>query len=329
MVYLEKGIAQWKPMLAPLGKVLGVIFAIFTIGASFGGGNMFQGNQSFELLAVQFPALASYPLIVGLVLAFLVGIVILGGIRRIGEVTSKMVPLMCGFYIVCCLLIVLSNLGKVPALFVEIFRQAFNPDAIYTGGFIGILIQGVKRASFSNEAGLGSAAIAHAAAKTDKPVREGVVAMLGPFIDTHLVCTMTALAILITGAHLDPALAGKGAAITASAFGSLGSWMPMFLTFATFVFAYSTMISWSYYGEQATEYLFGVTSVPVYRVLYVLVVIAGPMLTLSAVIDFADLMLLSMAFPNIIGMMFISKKVRDMTKDYWKAYKAGEYKLHS
>jgi AGCS family alanine or glycine:cation symporter len=328
MVYIPEAFRLYLPRFATVGKVLGVVFSVFTIGASFGGGNMFQANQTFELLAGQFPVLKDYGLVVGMVLAVTVALVIIGGISRIGDVTAKMVPAMCGFYVICCLAIILGNITAVPELFGEIFRQAFNPDAAFAGGFIGVLTQGVKRASFSNEAGLGSAAIAHAAAKTDQPVREGVVAMLGPFIDTHIVCTMTALAILITGAHLDPSLAGKGAAITAKAFESLGSYMPYLLTLATIIFAYSTIISWSYYGEKASEKLFGRKSIPYYRVLYVAVVCVGPVASLSSVIDFSDLMLLSMAFPNIIGMIFISGKVKELTNQYIADLKAGKFKVY-
>ena len=324
MVYLERAIKEQIPSFAWLGKVFGSVFAVFTIGASFGGGNLFQGNQTFELLASQFPVLAGYGWLVGLVLAFFIAIVIIGGIKRIGEVTSKMVPVMCFFYCGGCLTIIFGNISMVPEMFAEIFRQAFNPDAMWAGGFVGALTQGVRRASFSNEAGLGSAAIAHAAAKTDKPVREGVVAMIGPFIDTHLVCTMTSLAILITSAHLDPALGGKGAAITAKAFASLGSWMPIFLTFAAIIFAYSTAISWSYYGEKGVEYLFGRGGILYYRIGYVIVAALGPILSLGNVIDFSDIMLLSMAFPNIIGMVLLSGKVKAMLQEYLYQYKSGK-----
>ncbi len=328
MVYIPEAFKEQLPSLATVGKVLGVVFSIFTIGASFGGGNMFQANQTFELLSGEFPVLKDYGLVVGVILAASVGLVIIGGISRIGDVTSKMVPAMCGFYVLCCLAIIFGNLSEVPGLLGSIFVQAFSPDAAFAGGFIGVLTQGVKRASFSNEAGLGSAAIAHAAAKTDQPVREGVVAMIGPFIDTHIVCTMTALAILITGAHLDPALAGKGAAITAKAFESLGSFMPLLLTFATIIFAYSTIISWSYYGEKATEKLFGRKAIPIYRILYVIVVCVGPVASLGSVIDFSDLMLLSMAFPNIIGMALLSGKVKTMAEKYISELKAGNFKVY-
>lgn len=327
MVYLEQAFKHQLPSLAPLGKVFGLVFAFFTIGASFGGGNLFQGNQTFELLANQFPFLAGYDWLVGIILAFFIGIVIIGGIKRIGEVTSKMVPFMCIFYCGGCLAIIMGNITMVPAMFAEIFRQAFNPDAMWAGGFVGVLTQGVRRGAFSNEAGLGSAAIAHAAAKTDKPVREGIVAMIGPFIDTHLVCTMTSLAILITGAHLDPALAGKGAAITAKAFASLGSLMPVLLTFAAIIFAYSTAVSWSYYGEKGVEYLFGTEGILYYRIAYVVVALLGPVLSLGNVIDFSDIMLLSMAFPNIIGMMLLSGKVRRLLQEYLSQYRAGKMRV--
>lgn len=328
MVYLKKGLAEIG--FAKLGKVFSLLFCVMVIGGSFGGGNLFQANQTYELLSSQFPSLqgTESALVVGITLAFLAGIVLIGGITRIANVTSKMVPAMTVFYVISCLLIIISNIGEVPGLIGSIFVEAFNPSAIYTGGFMGVLIQGVKRASFSNEAGVGSAAIAHAAAKTDEPVREGSVAMIGPFIDTHLICTMTSLAILITGAHLDPALAGKGAQITAKAFASLGSFMPILLTIATVIFAYSTIISWSYYGEKGWEYLFGKKWVLLYKIIFIFIIIAGPIISLKNVIDFSDLMILSMAFPNIIGMMFMSKKLVPMAKDYIKRLNAGEMKVY-
>lgn len=328
MVYLKKGLADIG--MTKLGKVFSLIFCICVIGGSFGGGNLFQANQTYELLRGQFPSLdtTEAAFTVGITLAFLAGIVLIGGITRIANVTSKMVPAMTIFYVTSCLAIIFSNISEIPALFVSIFTEAFNPSAIYTGGFIGVMIQGVKRASFSNEAGVGSAAIAHAAAKTDEPIREGVVAMLEPFIDTHLICTMTSLAILVTGAHLDPELAGKGAQITAKAFASLGSFMPYLLTVATAVFAYSTVISWSYYGEKGWQYLFGKKWILLYKIIYIFVIIAGPLITLKNVIDFSDLMILSMAFPNIIGMMFLSKKLVPKVQDYIERLQAGKMKVY-
>jgi len=323
MVYLSQGFKEKG--FTGLGKVVGGFFAFMTILASFGGGNLFQANQTYEIINSKFPAIS--PWVVGIVLAVLSGIVLLGGIKRIGAVTSKIVPFMCAFYVLACLAIIFSNLPAVPKMFAEIFNQAFNPDALY-GGFLGVMIQGVKRASFSNEAGLGSAAIAHSAAKTDEPVREGLVAMIGPFIDTIVVCTMTALVILITDAHLDPSVAGKGVEMTSLAFSSLGSFMPYLLMGAICVFAYSTVISWSYYGERATEYLFGrrfgQKAITTYKVIYVLIIVIGPVLSIGHVVDFADLMLLSMAFPNILGMIYLSKTVKDRVDDYLTRYKSGK-----
>lgn len=327
MIYLKKGFTELYNM-PKTGKFLGALYAGLAIMASFGGGNMFQGNQTYELLSKTFPALEGMNWVVGVTLAFLAGIVLLGGIRRIASVTSKMVPLMCAFYVATCAAIIFGNVSEVPALIASIFTQAFSPDAVLYGSLMGVLIQGVKRASFSNEAGVGSAAIAHAAAKTDEPVREGVVAMIGPFIDTHIVCTMTSLAVLITGAHLVPENAGKGAMITAYAFGSLHPIFAMLLTIAAVIFAYSTIISWSYYGEKGWQHLFGKKSVKMYRIIYVFAVVLGPVLSLGAVLEFSDLMILFMAFPNIIGMMFLSKKITPLVKEYFRKYKNNEFKVY-
>ncbi len=321
MMYLKEGLA--KHGYVGLGKFLAILFAFLTICGSLGGGNMFQANQTFELISGQFPFMADYDVIVGLILAFLVGVVIVGGIRRIGDVTSKLVPAMCLFYFACCFAIVLLNVGEVPHMLGTIFKSALSPDAMY-GGFLGVVIQGVTRASFSNEAGMGSAAIAHSAAKTKEPIREGVVGLLEPFIDTHVVCTMTSLAILITGAHLDPELAGKGAQITAKAFSSLGTFFPIMLTIAACIFAYSTAISWSYYGERATVYLFGPKGVMPYRIFFVLIVVLGPLLSLGNVIGFSDITLLSMSIPNLIGMYILSGEVRKDLDKYKSDLNSGK-----
>ncbi len=321
MVYLTQAFKERS--LPKLGALLGGLSAVATILGSFGGGNLFQSNQTFELLANQFPSLSARPLMVGLCLSALTGIVVLGGIKRIANVTSRLVPLMCGLYVLSCLAIIMTNLSAVPALFLDIFRQAFSPDSIYSGGFIGVLTQGVRRGAFSNEAGVGSAAIAHSAAKTDRPVREGVVAMLGPFIDTIIVCTMTALAILSTKAHMLPGMEGLGAQVTAKAFEKLGSYMPYGLTFATFIFAYSTIIAYSYYMESAVRFLFGEKLVMPFKIGFILAAALGPLLELGKVIAFADLMLLSMALPNIIGMAFLSGKVAGLIKSYTAELKSG------
>ena len=336
MIYLQEGIKERIPTLAPLGRLLAIVYAIFTTFGAFGGGNMFQGNQTFSMLRLQFGLEQRHAPIVGIILGLLVGMVIIGGIRRIGSVTSKLVPLMCGAYCFVCIVIIFMNLSAVPGVFSDIFSQAFSPNAFF-GGMIAVFIQGARRAAFSNEAGMGSAAIAHAAAKTDEPVREGVVAMIGPFIDTIVVCTMTALAILVTSSHLEAdgtpmteAVANaRGVEVTAAAFASLGPALPYFLCIAVFVFAYSTMISWSYYGERAIEYLFGMKAILPYRIVYVLFVVLGPMLSLQAVLDFSDMMLLSMAFPNIIGMVLLSGLVAGKLRDYNGRLKSGEMKPQS
>jgi AGCS family alanine or glycine:cation symporter len=335
MVYLDDGIRDRFPSLAPLAKVFGVSFAIFTVFAAFGGGNMFQGNQTFKIVSDQFGIPTDKAWLVGIVMAALVGVVIIGGIRRIGEVTSKLVPAMCGFYCLICITILIINISQVPAMFANIFTQAFTHEAGF-GGLLGIaILQGSRRAAFSNEAGLGSAAIAHAAAKTDEPIREGIVAMMGPFIDTIVVCTMTALTILVTNSDLDPATGlpfegsvsnEKGVELTAAAFSSLGDWAPKLLCIAVVIFAYSTMISWSYYGERAIEYLFGMRGIKPYRVVYVVMVIVGPIVPLSAVIDFSDMMLFSMGFPNILGMILLSGVVGKHAKDYIRRLKSGQMK---
>lgn len=326
MVYLKEAFA--KRNLPKIGMFLGGFSAIGTILGALGGGNLLQANQTYELLANQFPFLSGKPILVGIVLAVLVGVVTWGGIKRIADVTGRLVPAMVVFYVVSCLFIIFMNIELVPSLFKSIFLQAFNPDAIYTGGFIGILTQGVRRGSFSNEAGVGTAAIAHAAAKTDKPIREGVVAMLGPFIDTIVICSMTALAILITGVHLKPELAGLGAQMTAEAFSSVGSFMPYLLTIATAIFAYSTIISYSYYADRAVRFLFGKRWLRPFQVIFLLFTVIAPTLTLGKVIDFSDLMLLSMAMPNIIGMMFLSKEVKKRVDAYLSDYKAGKMKTY-
>lgn len=320
MLYLREGFARLNH--ARIGKFLAGLFAVLCIGASFGGGNMFQANQTFTLLKGQFSLLES-PWVVGFFLAFFIAIVIIGGIRRIGEVTSLMVPGMCGFYCIVCLVIILANVGQVPAMFASIFREAFTAEAGW-GAVVGVIIQGVQRASFSNEAGMGSAAIAHSAARTDDPVHEGVVGLIEPFIDTHLVCTMTSLAILITGAHLQDL---QGIEVTAYAFGTLGAVLPKLLAVAACVFAYSTAISWSYYGERAVEYLFGYgLPTRIYKIVFVLFAFIAPAVSIAEVLNFSDTMLLSMAIPNAIGMLVLSRELRQLTVAYIKRLKSGQMK---
>lgn len=334
MHYLERGLREMG--LGPLGKTLGVFFAVLCVGGSFGGGNMFQVNQSYEAIAnaagfAQDSFLGQHgSAIYGVVAAVLVGLVIIGGIRRIASTASSIVPGMCVLYVVVSAAILLANVAQIPAAFGTILMEAFSPAAI-KGGFLGVLIIGVQRAAFSNEAGIGSAAIAHAAAKTDEPVREGIVALLEPFIDTILICTMTGLVVVVTGAHEFAAegAGNKGVAITSHAWASLSPWLPAVLAFATVLFAFSTMISWSYYGERCWEYLFGERSTLAYKVIFLLFVFIGAVSRLGSVLDFSDMMILGMAFPNLIGCLLLSGKVRRDLAKYWAKYCAGEFKRYS
>lgn len=326
MIYIKEGIRERWPALAGAGAVLSAAFAVLIILASFGGGNMFQSNQTYQIAAEMFGLEDAvwFQLGIGLLLAFLVALVVVGGIKRIGEVTSRLVPAMCAGYVAVCLVIVLSNASAAPGLLIDIVVQAFRPDAALYGGFVGVMVFGMQRAAFSNEAGLGSAPIAHAAAKTSEPVREGAVAMLGPFIDTIVVCTMTALAILVTGVHLD-ADGMEGVQVTAAAFATVHAHLPYFLTLAVFVFAYSTLLAWGYYGERAMEYLTGGREWLMwgYRAMFVVVVILGPMLSLHNLVGFVDILFLTAAVPNIVAMVLISGKVRDLKNDYLARLESG------
>jgi AGCS family alanine or glycine:cation symporter len=326
MQYLSKGLA--KRGNAGLGKVLAVMFAILCIGGSFGGGNSFQVNQSLNAMQETFPALAGSPWIYGLGITFLTAIVILGGIKRIAQVAEMIVPVMCLSFIVGALTILGMNLESVPSALAAIFTQAFSPDAVY-GGVIGAMVVGFQRAAFSNEAGAGSAAIAHSAAKTEYPVREGIVALLEPFIDTVVVCTMTALVIVVTGAYNNPAYAdlianSKGAALTSRAMGEYISWFPYVLSAIVFMFAFSTMISWSYYGERCWVWLFGDKASVWYRVLFLVFAFGGSIITSANVLNFGDLMILGMAFPNLIGVFLMHREVKDHLDAYWGRLKSGQ-----
>ena len=325
MYYLRDGLAKYNMPI--IGKILAVMFAILCIGGSFGGGNMFQANQAYAQLSGQFPALAGNGPLCGLILASLVGVVIIGGIKRIANVTEKIVPLMALLYVGTALVIILINISEVGNVFVLIFNGAFAPDAAF-GGVIGVLIQGFRRAAFSNEAGVGSAAIAHSAAKTKEPVSEGIVSLLEPFIDTVVICTMTALVIIFTGMYDVEGL--EGAQMTSNAFGSVFSWFPYLLVIAIFLFAFSTMISWSYYGLKSWEFLFGKSkfSEYSYKSIFLLFIIVGSSVKLGAVLDFSDMMILAMAFPNIIGLLILSKEVKIDLNSYLKRLKSGEIKKY-
>jgi AGCS family alanine or glycine:cation symporter len=321
MNYLRYGLE--KRNMKGLGKVLAGVFAVLCVGASFGGGNMFQANQSFEQLAGQFHVLQGNGFWFGVVTAILVGVVIIGGIRSIANVTGRVVPLMASIYIIAALAVIIMNIQNIGPAFSAILEGAFNPGAL-KGGIIGVLVVGFQRAAFSNEAGVGSAAIAHSTAKTHNPPSEGFVALLEPFIDTVVVCTLTALVLIFTGMHEVEGMAG--AQLTSDAFGSVISWFPYVLGVAVFLFAFSTMISWSYYGMRAWTYLFGKSrrSEMVYKMLFLIFVVIGASVSLGAVLDFSDMMILAMSFPNIIGLYIMSGEVRKDLDDYLKRLKSNQ-----
>lgn len=328
MYYLTKGLKS-KGM-GGLGKVLAVLFAIFVIGGSFGGGNMFQVNQAFQLVenisGGEQSFLNGYGWAFGLVMAILVGIVIIGGIKKIAKVTDKIVPFMVAIYVAASLFVIFAKYDMIGSAFAAIWNGAFSPEGI-AGGAVGVLIQGFRRAAFSNEAGIGSASIAHSAVKTKYAASEGMVALLEPFIDTVVVCTMTALVLIITG-FVDPlnppANDAQAILLTSSAFESSISWFPYVLTVAVVLFAFSSMISWSYYGFQGWSYLFGRSKKTeyTYKVIFCIFVIIGAAASLDSVIGFSDAMVFAMMVPNMVGLILLAPKVKEELKKYMTAIRA-------
>ncbi|GAB4083488.1 alanine/glycine:cation symporter family protein [Myceligenerans cantabricum] len=322
MYVMRDGLASIR--LDGLGKVLAVLFALFAILGSLGGGNMFQSNQAATQIAnVAGASVEDLGLWIGIGFAVLVGLVIIGGIRSIANVTDKIVPAMAVLYVVACLVVILGNVTAVPAAFGEIVGGAFNPDGI-TGGVIGVLIMGFQRAAFSNEAGIGSAAIAHSAVKTDEPASEGFVALLEPFIDTVVICTMTALTIVITGVW---STGGEdGVALTSAAFESALPWFPYVLAVCVVLFAFSTMLSWSYYGMKATGYLFGDNrhAENVYKVIFCVFTVVGAVGASDSVLAFSDAAIFAMAVPNILCLYLMSGDLRREIRGYWSRVVKGE-----
>jgi len=328
MYYLTKGLKSKG--YTKLGKVLAVLFAIFVIGGSFGGGNMFQVNQAFQLVENITGGNESFlhgrGWLFGLVMAVFVGIVIIGGIKKIAKVTDKIVPFMVVIYVAASLFVIFANYHMIGDAFLQIFNGAFSPEGV-AGGAIGVLVQGFRRAAFSNEAGVGSASIAHSAVKTKYPASEGMVALLEPFIDTVVVCTMTALVLIITG-NVTAANAGLDDAgailLTSGAFESVISWFPYVLTIAVVLFAFSTMISWSYYGFQGWAYLFGRTKKMeyTYKLLFCVFVVIGAAASLGSVIGFSDAMIFAMMVPNMVGLVILAPKVKEELNKYMSAIKA-------
>ncbi len=328
MYYLSKGLAERN--MAGLGRFLAVFFAVCCIAGALGGGNMFQANQSFQqfvnVTGGQDGFMADKGWLFGLVVAFVVGAVIIGGIKSIARVTEKVVPFMAVVYCTAALVIILANITEVPAAFGAIVTGAFSPEGV-AGGAIGALIQGFKRAAFSNEAGVGSASIAHSAVRTKEPITEGLVALHEPFIDTVVICTMTALVIVITGSYSNEA-GMSGVELTSSAFESVFPWFPYVLALAVILFAFSTMISWSYYGLKCWTYLVGEnkTAELVFKVIFCIFVVIGSSMTLGPVVDFSDSAIFAMAIANIIGLYILLPVVKEDLASYWGRLRAGELK---
>lgn len=348
MYYLSKGLSEQGK--AGLGKVLAVLFSIFCILGAWGGGNMFQANQAHsQLVNITGGAdsfLAGNGWITGIILAAIVFAVIVGGLKSIARVTEKVVPFMATIYVLTALVILIMNADKIGWAFGQIFGGAFTGLGI-AGGMIGALIQGFKRAAFSNEAGVGSAAIAHSAVRTKEPITEGYVSLLEPFIDTVVICTMTALVIVITGVlnvdaatgmYMWDAEAGRiategnlsGVELTSAAFGSAFSWFPYILAIAVLLFAFSTMISWSYYGLKAWTYLFGEGKVKelIFKVLFCIFIVIGAAMNLGIVIDFSDAAIFAMALVNILGLYFLMPIVKREMRSYNQRLKSGEIRRY-
>lgn len=336
MYYLSKGLKERG--LAPVGKALAIIFAIFCVGGSLGGGNAFQANQATaqltSMMGLQGGAVKT---IIGIILAFFVGMVIIGGIKRIAKVTEKIVPFMAILYVGAALIIIFAHFSFIPQAFMLIIEGAFTPEA-GLGGIAGVIIQGFRRAAFSNEAGAGSAAIAHSAVNTKYPASEGIVALLEPFIDTVIICTMTALVIIVfnqdqlfvysaqntSGVVINGATVG-GVDLTSAAFDDVLPGFRYVLTVAILLFAFSTMISWSYYGLQSWKYLFGRSNVAdlSFKVLFLLFVVIGAAAQLDAVIKFSDAMILALVFPNMIGLLILFPRVKEELTRYLQAIKGA------
>lgn len=338
MYYMSKG---FKELGLPGGRILAIVFSVFCILGALGGGNMFQANQAHAQIA---GIVGDYPgWITGIVFAVVVFAVIVGGVKSIARVTEKVVPFMGVLYVAAALVILIVNFDKIGWAFGQIFDGAFTGSGV-AGGFVGALIQGFKRAAFSNEAGVGSAAIAHSAVRTKEPITEGFVSLLEPFIDTVVICTMTALVITISGQLImDPetgnfllneagtiATVGgtSGVSLTSAAFGSAVSWFPFVLAIAVILFAFSTMISWSYYGLKAWTYLFGEgkTAELTFKVMFCIFIVIGAAASLGPVIDFSDAAIFAMAVVNITGLYFLMAIVKKELISYASRLKSGEIK---
>lgn len=327
MEYLSRGLAEKG--FAKLGKVLSIVFAFLMIGGAIGGGNTFQVSQAYSAISHEIVFFADYPLVFGFILAFLTGIVIIGGVKRIACITERLVPIMVVIYLAASLWILGSFYDKIDDAFALIFTEAFNTSAVY-GGVLGAVMQGFQRAVFSSEAGLGSSPVAHAPVKTKYPVRQGFVALYEPFIDTVVICTMTALVIIITGVYTpdggytDLIAAKEGAALTSAAYGTVLSWFPSVLSVSIALFAFSTMISWAYYGERAWVYIFGSRYSIVYKMMFLSLSVIATIVSTGVMVDFSFMLMLAMALPNIFGLFILGGDVKKQLDAYLLKLKSGE-----
>lgn len=326
MEYLSTGLAE-KGM-PNLGKSMAMMFAIFCVFGSLGAGNAFQVSQALGAIQGEINLFKDFPWLFGVIMAGIVGTVIIGGIKRIAHAAEAIVPTMVILYVGTSLFIILSNAAAIPQALSTIWHGAFSLDA-GLGALVGVIVQGFKRAAFSSEAGIGSAAIAHSAASVKYPIRQGMVALYEPFIDTIVICTMTALVIVITGVYNAPEhaeiIANKhGAALTSVAFGSVVPWFSNILTLSVVLFAFSTMISWSYYGERCWTYLFGENFSLIYKIIFLVFIVLATIGSAGNILDFSDLLILGMALPNFVGLYILHGHVGKALNDYLHKLKSGE-----
>lgn len=327
MEYLSKGLAQKG--YVKLGKILALIFAVFMIGGAIGGGNAFQVSQALSAVSKEITFFQHYPIVFGFIISMLVSSIIIGGVVRIAKITEFLVPIMALIYISASIWILCYHFDKIDDAFIIIFNEAFSNNAIY-GGAMGAIVQGFQRAVFSNEAGIGSSPVAHSPVKTKYPVRQGLVALYEPFIDTVVICTFTALVIVITGVYAhDGAYTAlietkQGAALTAVAYGTVLEWFPTVLLISIFLFAFSTMISWFYYGERAWVYIFGSKYSFIFKIIFLSITMVSTVVSTDILVDFSFMLFLIMAIPNLFGLFILSKDVKKQLDEYLAKLKSGE-----
>lgn len=318
--YLEDGLKERN--MPKLGKILAITAAFLCVGGSIGAGLMFQSNQSVAIIADNFSMGSTGKFMLVVAITALVGVIIIGGITRIASFAEKIVPLMAVTYVSSCILILTLHYDNILGAVSIMFSSAFQGDAVY-GGVIGAVIQGIKRSAFSNEAGIGSAPIAHAAGKTREPVREGSISLLEPFIDTVVICFMTGIVLIVTGVYEGGA--SDGVLMTRDAFSTVASWFPYVLSVMVFLFAFSTMLTYSYYGQQAWLYITKGKGILACQITFLACIFVGGMIKLGIVIDFADILFLSMAVPNLIGMYIMSSLITKEVQSYLHRLKNGDF----